>query len=105
MTVARVFLVGLTCVLVGCVSKPMEDKVHAPSLMIGQNSDGDVSILWDSQPNHTYTLYYQDPPSDEWKTLRTASRVPGTGAALTVRDRVNPNKPQRRYRLEFERLD
>ena len=97
----RLFIfAGLLLSLTGCVSKSVEDEkeVHAPPLMIAQ-SDGNVTIAWDSEVDHVYTIYYQAKEGADWKPLRTATRVRGTGEILTVHDVVNPNRPLRRYRL------
>ena len=92
---------GLLLSLTGCVSKPVENEkeAHAPPLMIAQNSDGDVTIAWDSELGRVYTIYYQATEGANWRTLRTAIRVQGTGETLTVYDVVNPSRPLRRYRL------
>ena len=83
----------------GCVTKPVEVEEHAPRLMIAQNSDGQVTISWDSALDRIYTVYYQADKDSDWKALRSAYQVPGTGETLTAYDRVNPNGPLRRYRL------
>ena len=100
----RLFLfAGLLLSLTGCVNKSVEDEkeLHAPPLMIAQ-SDGNVTIAWDSEVGHVYTIYYQAKEGADWKPLRTATRVRGTGEILTVHDVVNPNWPLRRYRLLSE---
>ena len=100
MRVSRLFLgMALLVFLAGCVSKPIEAEEHAPPLMIAQNSDGQVTISWDSEPNRIYTVYYQAEKGSDWKALRSAYQVQGTGKTLTAYDRVNPNGPLRRYRL------
>ncbi len=92
--------------LSGCVSKPVENENEytPPPLVIAQNSDGDVSIAWESDPGYVYTVYYQSSAGADWKGLKKAYRLPGTGQMLTVYDRVNPNRPPRRYRLLHEKL-
>jgi hypothetical protein len=90
-----VLLLGLA----GCVSKPVEVEEHAPPLMIAQNSDGKVTLSWESNPDHIYTVYYQAKKESDWKALRTGYQVRGTGQTITIYDRVNPNWPLRRYRL------
>ena len=100
----RAISLTIICILMlGCVSKPAEVKIHAPSLMIAQNGDGEVTIAWESEPDYLYTIYYQSSPRADWKVLRTADRVRGTGQMLTVSDRVNPNKALRRYRVLAEK--
>jgi hypothetical protein len=95
-------LLFLSLVLAGCISTPVEEEAHSPSLMVSQNSDGVTTAIWESEPGYVYTIYYQDRPGGEWLPLRTASRVRGTGETLSASDRVNPNKSIRRYRLGFE---
>lgn len=95
----------MLALLPGCVSKPVEQKKEAalPLLMIAQNGDGDVTIEWESEPGCFYTIYYQPSTDADWKVLRKANRLPGTGRRLTAYDRVNPNQPLRRYRVLVDR--
>ena len=84
----------------GTTSRPSRKPLPPiPPLVIGQNSDGDVTIQWKSQPGFVYTVYYQAAPGGDWIALRGAERLPGTGGLLSVRDHVDPRKPPRRYRL------
>ncbi len=103
MNMFRSFLfVSVLVLLSGCVSKPMgadQGKPSLPPLMIAQNGDGDVTIEWESEPGYVYTIYYQPAVDADWKVLRKADRVPGTGQRLTAYDRVDPNRPLRRYRV------
>lgn len=103
MNMFRSFLfVSVLGLLSGCVSKPVEaedGKPALPLLMIAQNGDGDVTIEWESRPGFFYTIYYQVAADTDWKVLRKARRMPGTGQTLTAYDRVNPNRPLRRYRV------
>lgn len=91
--------IAILAFLSGCVSTPVEEEYTPPPLMIAQNSDGDVTIAWESDPDHVYTIYYQAKADADWVPLKKAHRVPGTGQTLTVYDRVNPNHPLRRYRI------
>ena len=91
--------------LAGCVSQPLEKNEHEPPLMIAQNSEGETTLLWESERGYIYTVFYMDLKIGVWKELRGASRVRGSGQTLTAKDRVNPNRPQRRYRLAFEKQD
>lgn len=93
----------LCIVLAGCVSKPVEVEIHAPPLMIAQNSDGQVSIAWESEPDYFYSVYFQSSADADWKVLRTANRVSGTGQTLTAYDLVNPNRALRHYRVVAEK--
>lgn len=106
MNMFRSILLTAICILMaGCVSKPTEVEIHAPSLMIAQNGDGEVTIAWESEPDYLYSIYYQSSPNADWKVLRTANRVRGTGQTLTAHDLVNPNKALRRYRVLAEKQD
>ena len=89
--------------LTGCVSQTADQPEHDPSLMIAQNSDGETTLVWESDSSYIYTVFYMDSDKGSWKELRGANRVRGTGKTLEAKDRVNPNKPQRRYRLGFEK--
>ena len=98
-TFRSLLIVMILAFLSGCVSKPVEMEYTPPRLMIAQNSDGDVTIAWESDPEYVYTIYYQAEADGDWMPLTKAHRVPGTGETLTVYDRVNPNRPLRRYRI------
>ncbi|MEN7972492.1 MAG: hypothetical protein ABFR47_01520 [Verrucomicrobiota bacterium] len=90
----------------GCISKPSandENKPVLPPLLIAQNGDGDVTIEWESETGYAYTIYYQVSADADWKVLRKASRVSGTGERLAVYDRVSPSRPPRRYRILAEK--
>ncbi len=106
MTLLRSFLcVVLLMSLTGCVNKPMDDEVaHIPPLMIAQNSDGQVTISWESEADWIYTIYYQAEKEGDWKALRSGYRLQGTGRVLTIHDRVNPRRPMRRYRVLPEKV-
>jgi hypothetical protein len=91
--------------LVGCVSQPIEDERHSPSLMISQNSDGEATLLWQSDSAYVYTVVYSDKENRSWRTLRGANKLSGTGKMLEVKDQVNPRRLQRRYRLQFDLKD
>ncbi len=67
--------------------------------MIAQNGDGDVTIEWKSEPGLNYTIYYQVSADADWKVLRSAHRMPGTGQRLTAHDRVSPSRSPHRYRV------
>lgn len=84
--------------LAGCVTKTIEEE-HPPMLIIAQNSDGAVTMQWESETDYVYTVYYQKTPASDWVILQKASRLPGTGQTMTAHDRTNPRNPPRRYRV------
>lgn len=84
--------------LAGCVSKVVEQP-HPPPLMIARNSEGVVTMQWDTKPGWYYTIFYQDNPSSNWKVLPGANRLRGTGKPLNAQDRVDPKRSPRRYRV------
>jgi len=101
-TVRFLLFVSLLVLLSGCVSKPVETedgKPALPPLMIAQNGDGDVIIEWESELGYVYTIYYQTTADADWKVLRRADRMRGTGQTLTAYDRVSPSRSLRRYRV------
>ena len=98
-------VITILALFTGCVSKPVEEEYTPPPLMIAQNSDGDVTIAWESDPDHLYTIYYQTRSGTDWRPLKKAQRVPGTGNTITIYDRVNPNWPLRRYRILSEKIE
>jgi hypothetical protein len=104
--VGRYLFLSLVIIFSGCISKPAEKSPeHTPSLMISQNSDGEVTLMWESDPDYSYTVLYLDKKSGKWLSLRNGIRVRGTGKSLSVMDRVNPRNSQRRYRLQFDKLN
>jgi hypothetical protein len=96
------FLLLFFVSLMGCVSPPPETEEHSPSLMIAQNSNGEVSLVWDSDSRYLYTIYHKD-ASREWRKMRSVNRVRGTGGTMKAIDHVNPHKTLRRYRLYPEK--
>ena len=96
----RVIVLFVTLALmVGCVSQPVEEKESPLRLVIAQNSDGDVTLAWESEPGSVYTIYYQQTADADWVPLKSATRVSGTGETLTASHHVNPHRPQGRYRI------
>lgn len=97
------FFVVTLALLAGCVSKSIEEKYPLPPLAIAQNSDGDVTIAWKSETGFVYTIFCQAAAADDWKALKNAYRVQGTGGTMTAYDTANPHKPPRRYRILAEK--
>jgi hypothetical protein len=89
--------------LTGCVRIPLENKEHEPALMISQTSNGETTLMWNSETQYIYTIFFMDQKSEKWLALRNADRVKGNGADMMVKDQVNPKAPSRRYRLAFEK--
>jgi len=89
---------AILLLLAGCVSKVVEED-RPPQMMIAQNSDGDVTMTWESELGLVYTVYCQKTKGGDWVALQGASRLRGTGETMTVRDRSNPRMPARRYRV------
>lgn len=96
--------VALAVSFAGCSSKPPEKEYVPPPLVIAQ-SDGAVRIGWESEPGYVYTIYYQSSATADWKALKNAYRISGTGQMLTASDLVNPNRPPRRYRIIAQKTD
>ena len=95
------FFLLLFFALVGCVSTPKETDEYSPSLWITQ-SDGETTLVWESDSSYFYTIYYRD-GSSKWQEMRSVNRVRGTGGTMRAADRVDPHRPIRRYRLHFEK--
>lgn len=96
----------LVATLVGCLSTPPElsEEEHSPRLGIVQNSDGRTTMVWESDSDYLYTVYYRD-GSRPWKELRSMIKVRGTGGSMMAEDRVNPRRSSmRRYRLHFDKV-
>ena len=104
MTLRRVLLIlAAGCLLAGCVHKVSEtDAPKAPLLMIAQNGDGDVTLQWESDTAHYYTVFFQPTADSDWIGLDNVNHLPGTGKTMTVYHHVNPNRPAGRYRLVAE---
>lgn len=95
----------LICALVtGCTSTTIEEEYPPPRLLIAENSDGEVTIGWKSDPGYVYTVYYQSQVDGTWKPLPNATRIRGTGENITVQDRVKPSSPPRPYRILPEKM-
>ncbi len=97
----RIFTIGSAAILLllaGCVSKVIEED-RPPKMMIAQNSDGDVTMTWESKLGYLYTVYCQKTQGGDWVVLQGVNRLPGTGETMSARDRSNPRMPPRRYRV------
>lgn len=92
----------LCLALAGCVRTPLETEEYSPILMISQSGDGRVQLVWESEPDYYYTIFYRD-GSNSWQELRAVRKERGTGASMSATDQTDPNKPPRRYRLFFEK--
>jgi hypothetical protein len=94
------------CMLAGCMSETIQsEEPKAPLLMIAQNGDGDVTLEWESDADHSYTIFFQPKADADWIGLDNANRLPGSGGTMTVYHHVNPNRPAGRYRLVEEKKD
>ena len=98
-----IIFIAVLIFLSGCVRKPME-KHPLPPLAIAQNSDGDVTIAWESETGYFYTIYCQDSANGDWKALQHVYRVPGTGQTITVDHQVKPGQEPPRYRILPEKM-
>jgi hypothetical protein len=93
------------CLCAGCVHKVSDaDEPMAPLLMIAQNGDGDVTLQWESDTEHCYTVFFQPRADADWIGLDNVNRLPGTGGTMTAYHHVNPNFPAGRYRLLEEKI-
>ena len=88
----------------GCVSSPLEeDKEYSPTLMVTQNSDGEVMLAWDTKPGYRYRLYAIDRGDAEWKEVgRTWD---GTGKRISITAQVPPRKKDRRYWIQADKIE
>ncbi len=103
-TLIKVFVFVGMLALMGCVSKPVaEDPEHAPVLMITENSAGEVQLSWDSEPGYRYHLFYAEKGDTQWRPVNRT--FIGTGERMSVKDRVNPRRPRRRYLIEADKLE
>lgn len=92
----------LCLALAGCVRTPTESEDYSPILMISQNSEGKVQLVWESESDYYYTIFYRD-GSSPWQEMRSVNKLRGTGGSMSTADHVDPRKPTRRYRLYFEK--
>ena len=97
------FFLFIVFFLVGCVSQSVKEHEHAPTLMISQNSDGEATLLWLSDTEYIYTVFFMDKNDGAWVKLRGSTKISGTGKTMMVKDRGNPNQLKRRYRLQFNK--
>jgi len=94
-------LLLIAFVLAGCATKKQIVEYPVSPNMATAYGSGQMFILWNSQLNQTYTVYYTDAPKGklpDWKALPQATRLPGTGKQITISDKVASEK-QRRYLL------
>ncbi|MCF7848955.1 MAG: hypothetical protein K9M45_08910 [Kiritimatiellales bacterium] len=94
--------VVLAALLTGCVSKPVDKEEHRPPLMTSQNSEGDVTISFESEPGYIYTILYSDFHRKTWTNLTNGQNLRGTGKTITIKDKVNPAHPRRHYWIKVQ---
>jgi len=89
--------------LVGCVSTlPKKATLHSPALRIAGNSEGRVTIEWDSDSSYYYTVYSYIEKKNQKSVLRKlpqATSIRGTGKTITIHDRIRYGAPVPQYRL------
>ena len=91
-------LVGVGFLLIsGCVSQPVE-KEYTPILMIAQNSDGAVTLSWESVVGYRYRLYLMDKGDTEWTPFGHA--FDGTGELISLEG--NSGRKNRRYWIQAD---
>ena len=95
---------GVVCIMIiallsGCGSKPPEEK-HSPVLMISQNSDGEVTLSWESVVGYRYRLYQMDRGDTEWTPF--GRTFDGTGERITLNG--NAGRKSRRYWIQADKI-
>ena len=94
----------LPIALAGCVTRKVAPE-HQPRLMIAQDSDGVVTLRWESEPGYKYRIDVMDPETNTWKPLENAGVFHGNGETIVYKERRNPRKPAPWYNLRYSRDD
>ena len=94
--------------LVGCVSTlPKKGTTHSPALRLAGNSEGRVTIEWDSDSSYYYTVYSYIEKKNQKNILRKlpqATSIRGTGKTITIHDKIRYGTPIPQYRLRIKRI-
>lgn len=88
--------VGLL-LLSGCVSQPV-DREYTPVLIVSENSDGAVTLSWESMVGYRYRLYLLDCGDTEWTPF--GHSIDGTGELISLKG--NSGKKKRRYWIQAD---
>ena len=94
--------VGLWC-SAGCVSKKIQ-PADIPRVSSSQNSQGIVTLTWESKIGYRYRLMIRDMKTGQWTPVEGSEVYEGTGDTITVQDRQNPNKPLPWYSVRPEKI-
>lgn len=95
------FLVG-TLAGFGCVRTTFEPE-YTPRVSSAQNSDGLITLSWESRVGYDYVLLAKDANSTTWNPVKGASVFHGTGKTITVTDKRNPRQPLPWYSVRAEK--
>jgi len=86
----------------GCVRQTIEPEYH-PRVSTSQNSDGLVTLSWETRVGYDYSLFVVNPETREWQPLKGSKVYPGTGESITVTDRRNPRQPLPWYSVRAQK--
>lgn len=91
---------AMILLVTGCVSK----VIDAPSVPVAttQNSEGVVTLSWESKVGYGYHLVARDMASR--KMVIDSKLYRGTGKVITVQFKRDPNKPLPEYSARPEKL-
>lgn len=86
----------------GCVRETIEPE-YSPRVTTSQNSDGLVTVSWESDLGYDYILQAMDPDVRQWIPVKGGKRYRGTGEVITVQDKRDPRKPLPWYSARAEK--
>lgn len=87
----------------GCVSKKIE-PAYVPVVSSSQNSDGIVTLSWESKTGYEYRILIRDINTGEWSPVKGSGVYRGTGETIIVRDQQNPNNPLPWYSVSPKKI-
>jgi len=88
--------------LAGCVSERIE-PAHSPRVTTAINSDGIVTLSFESRAGYDYRLFIMDSDTRQWSPVQGVGVIRGTGETITIQDRQNPRKPLPWYSVRSEK--
>jgi hypothetical protein len=89
--------------LAGCVSKQIEPE-NNPKLGVAQNSDGTVAFALETKVGYKYSILYQDPRDQSWKTVKGCESIIGTGETIEMMKSFNSRGALPPFSVNYSKL-
>lgn len=96
-------MVSCSLLFAGCVSKQIKPE-NNPKLGVAQNSDGTVAFALETKVGYKYSILYQDPKDQRWKTVKGCESIIGTGETIEMMKRFNSRGALPPFSVNYSKL-